>query len=570
MGLASENYRYSFEGEPAAFLLNETTGLLNLDNENLRPLIEGDKLNLTLTYEDETKSRQVVTVYKMFGCDGPDSECFYFIKENGEQIEYDDLTHGEVNLIAGHVLWPGRSNQPSAPVLEILTRLLPVFEDELEIDEDQLQIDVDKLIIDASATEYSDRWQNTYKIGSEGNFCTTQPDPSGDDDIVNPYNEALLGIWRPLVAYKYLTDRDYNYSKDTESAGFGGSYTNIRNDGAYTTFTPFWLFDNTDQKWVKITEVTGAESEASKWQYTTKTTKVSPYIGEVESKDALGIYSATILNHNNSLAAFSAQNANYNQMGFEDFEDYYFLQALGKDCDDKHFDLTTSGTEMVAYKYAHTGKYSAELDGSKYLKYTTTLKDFEYPREADDYTSVPFEITNQDLVPTFNPLTFSVTGMEYIMDFWVKKPSSSSVTEPITVDINYNGSPVTSSTTSSVTDIDGWYRYETRFTMPISASGNSFEIKISNASTYTTTGVGMGEACPTCTYVDDVRIMPYDAVGKSYVYDARSKRLMSVLDENHYATFYEYDEDGKLVRVKKETERGIVTIQEGRYFTIKE
>jgi hypothetical protein len=39
---------------------------------------------------------------------------------------------------------------------------------------------------------------------------------------------------------------------------------------------------------------------------------------------------------------------------------------------------------------------------------------------------------------------------------------------------------------------------------------------------------------------------------------------MAVLDENHFATFYEYDDEGNLLRTKKETERGIMTIQETR------
>ena len=37
---------------------------------------------------------------------------------------------------------------------------------------------------------------------------------------------------------------------------------------------------------------------------------------------------------------------------------------------------------------------------------------------------------------------------------------------------------------------------------------------------------------------------------------------MAVLDENNYATFYEYDLERNLIRVKKETERGIKTIKE--------
>ena len=50
----------------------------------------------------------------------------------------------------------------------------------------------------------------------------------------------------------------------------------------------------------------------------------------------------------------------------------------------------------------------------------------------------------------------------------------------------------------------------------------------------------------------------------SYVYDPVNLRLVAELDERNYATLYEYDEQGKLIRTKKETERGIMTITENR------
>ena len=51
---------------------------------------------------------------------------------------------------------------------------------------------------------------------------------------------------------------------------------------------------------------------------------------------------------------------------------------------------------------------------------------------------------------------------------------------------------------------------------------------------------------------------------KSFVYDPITLRLMAEMDERNYATFYEYDEEGALTRVKKETVRGVKTIQESR------
>lgn len=98
--------------------------------------------------------------------------------------------------------------------------------------------------------------------------------------------------------------------------------------------------------------------------------------------------------------------------------------------------------------------------------------------------------------------------------------------------------------------IDEWQQYEVQFFVPASASGN-IEFKITN------NGLSI-------YHIDDIRVFPINATMKSFVYDAVTLRYLAALDENNYATFYEYDEDGALVRVKKETERGIMTIQENR------
>lgn len=65
-------------------------------------------------------------------------------------------------------------------------------------------------------------------------------------------------------------------------------------------------------------------------------------------------------------------------------------------------------------------------------------------------------------------------------------------------------------------------------------------------------------------YFDDIRVLPTKGNMKSFVYDKTTQRLMAELDENNYGTFYEYDIEGGLVRIKKETEKGIFTIKETR------
>jgi hypothetical protein len=99
--------------------------------------------------------------------------------------------------------------------------------------------------------------------------------------------------------------------------------------------------------------------------------------------------------------------------------------------------------------------------------------------------------------------------------------------------------------------IDGWQKIEGAFTVP--ANAGSCLIKMINK--------GQGNV-----YFDDIRIHPFNANMKSYVYDPVSLRLISEMDENNFATFFEYDEEGTLVRKKVETERGIKTIQETRSY----
>lgn len=68
-------------------------------------------------------------------------------------------------------------------------------------------------------------------------------------------------------------------------------------------------------------------------------------------------------------------------------------------------------------------------------------------------------------------------------------------------------------------------------------------------------------------YFDDLRIFPSTGNMVSYVYDKDNYRLKATLDNNNYATFFYYDESGKLYLKKQETERGVFTVQESKVHT---
>ncbi len=104
--------------------------------------------------------------------------------------------------------------------------------------------------------------------------------------------------------------------------------------------------------------------------------------------------------------------------------------------------------------------------------------------------------------------------------------------------------------------IDGWQRIIGEFVVPIQTDDMHVELVNDNDSS--------NEGALKIAYFDDIRVLPSKANMKSFVYDQRTQRLMAELDENNYSTFYEYDLEGGLIRIKKETEKGVFTIQETR------
>ncbi|NJM80059.1 MAG: hypothetical protein HC854_11375 [Flavobacterium sp.] len=147
---------------------------------------------------------------------------------------------------------------------------------------------------------------------------------------------------------------------------------------------------------------------------------------------------------------------------------------------------------------------------------------------------------------------------KYVISGWVKENQAQQVlnyTSFIRVTITGVQNPVNVSFTPNGAIIDGWQRIVGVLEIPVFVATENPELTIAlecnNAS---------GNEC----YYDDIRFYPFNGNLKSFVYDEETQRLMAELDENNFATFYEYDLEGGLVRVKKETERGVYTIQETR------
>ena len=151
--------------------------------------------------------------------------------------------------------------------------------------------------------------------------------------------------------------------------------------------------------------------------------------------------------------------------------------------------------------------------------------------------------------------SFSPEPGDYVLSAWVKEDHAE---QQLTYENSYlefkyiGGGPTVDLPNQfypSGEIIDGWQRIVAVVTIPSGIT--DIQLELVNESTVV-------------AYFDDIRFHPFNSNMKSFVYDQATQRLMAELDENNYATFYEYDQEGGLIRVKKETAEGVYTIQETR------
>ncbi len=146
-----------------------------------------------------------------------------------------------------------------------------------------------------------------------------------------------------------------------------------------------------------------------------------------------------------------------------------------------------------------------------------------------------------------------IPGKEYIISAWVHRPNvnqASFADGSLGLQVEMSGTaPVFFSPKGAV--VEGWQRIEGRFTYQENYKNYwvlSFKVGTSAAS------------------FDDLRVYPLSGNMQTYVYDPVNYRLKALLDNNNFASLYHYDEEGNLFLVKKETERGIKTIQASKNY----
>ena len=134
---------------------------------------------------------------------------------------------------------------------------------------------------------------------------------------INPFVKGIENNWRKYREYVYLAQREYNETL------FDDNYnTNIRDNGVYENFSPFWNYDSQgwesdfDDPWILVNEVS----------------KYSQQGMEVENMNALNIFSSAQFGFGQSRMVSKANNARYNEIGFDGFEDYEINSHYYDEC----------------------------------------------------------------------------------------------------------------------------------------------------------------------------------------------------------------------------------------------
>jgi hypothetical protein len=376
------------------------------------------------------------------------------------------------------------------------------------------------------------------KVRLDCQTCTRVCHPAlASGQVVNPYRIGAKGNWRPDAAYALYGKR---------SASQNIAFRNIRTEGAVPNFANFWnygvagnpLAATTSSQWVKTNTITYYDQKGN----------------EVENKDALNIYSSALYRYKNTLASAVSANARMRETAFDGFEDYSFMGNNNDTCYMRHFDFASSTNPQnpawrgnVSNIKAHTGVYSFKMASNSANPLVQTIPTIGATADESETNSIQNGNKIKHVIPIFQPGKINGVG-RYVISFWVSKLGDCQVGSLENVTLNINGGTDIKPTGSM---IEGWQRVEAVF--DISAGQSNLVLQLKNA-----TGDDI--------FIDDVRILPFNAKMKSFVYNASSLRLMAQLDENNYATFYEYDDEGSLVRTKRETEKGVVTVQENRNY----
>lgn len=378
---------------------------------------------------------------------------------------------------------------------------------------------------------------------------------------LNPYVLGHLGNYKAKAQYFFAADRSY-------------SMNNIRYDGKYTA-SPFLLVHNGGS--IEFGEMRNIMTSRLPYPiYTPYWKQRSGFVYDgfgnlIQEQDAVGKHVSAQYGYNKNLPIAVTTNAKLRSSSYEGFEDYTMLIP-------KNLYQRFKGTYFYHTPFASIFNNVVEADsirngyGQSYFRGMRLVENGDSITKTASHTGdYSLRLNDQHIItlPIYDAVkdisntngSFGIirdlgldSQRKYVLSMWIK-PVSTGNQGAIASAVQTEATVGCPSTLASLGlnypcqirsgNIEGWYL-------------------VSGVIDVTSEMCLMAISLPGGAFYDDIRILPMDAHMKSYVYDPITFKLIAELDENNFATFYEYDQEGLLIRVKKETEKGIMTISEHR------
>jgi hypothetical protein len=195
-----------------------------------------------------------------------------------------------------------------------------------------------KKVLNAGAVEFSQEWDT---------YCNCFKSPA--TATTNPYVLGTLGNFRPVRSFTHLSGRtqsDYDNN------------TNIRRDGVFTSYNPY--YKNVNGNW---------QVDGSNWTFVSQVTAFSPNGMTLETRDALGRYSASNFGYNNTLTTAVAANTQIKELAFGSFEDVAYSNCMDQNFFNKVVVGSNAQSEipatMLSTSEAHTGRNSIKVESGQ-------------------------------------------------------------------------------------------------------------------------------------------------------------------------------------------------------------
>lgn len=346
-------------------------------------------------------------------------------------------------------------------------------------------------------------------IGASATTFTDTPAYADTNSLMsmiesNDIEAKREGIWKPKAVYTW---QGLRVAKDPAGATIDDpTMTGYRsyNSGLFKEFVPFSWQDETSN----YTAINNANYYPARWVRLDSMTKFSRNGGVLEARDIHNIPTAIHMGYGNAQPVCQVVNQEYGGAFFESFEE-------------GSFDNTAAHSGKQSLKLGAQDSVESQVGGNitPLLEGKGVLVRY-WVKSTDENELIPVTLTS--VVHYINPLTntYGIRLQEFSQPKKIARTGEWTLFE---------------------SDLSNW-----------GGIGDSllfYRMKFKNQSA--------GDV-----WVDDIRGHQPEAGMVGYVYDTDSRRVVASLDGDNFAAYNQYNAEGKLLRTRIETIRGVRTVSD--------